>query len=247
MSRTAAIVVIGNEVLSGKVREENAAYLIGRLRELGTELKRVSVVPDEQDAIVEAVTTARRFDHVICSGGIGPTHDDITVASVARALGVHVTRSEALVALIEAHHQSRGEDGTLPAAAYRLADVPQGARLIQHAGLWYPAIAVGEIYLLPGVPLLFRRQFEALSDRFRDAPFFLRNLYLSAGEVSVTAALDAVVARHPQVLIGSYPRFDEGADHRVKLTVEAREQALVDAAFSDLRATLPPGAILRED
>jgi molybdopterin-biosynthesis enzyme MoeA-like protein len=105
---------------------------------------------------------------------------------------------------------------------------------------------MGEIYLLPGVPSLFRMQFEALADRFRDQPFYLRALYLGTGEVAITAALDAVVARHPAVTIGSYPRFDD-ADHRVKLTVESRDPAQVEAALADLERSLPPGAVLRRE
>ena len=247
MARTAAIVVIGNEVLSGKVREENASWLIGRLRDLGVELKRVLVVPDESDAIVDAVkATFRKFDHVFCSGGIGPTHDDITVESVALALGVPVVRSQQLVALIDAHYRDRKPDGSLPPEAYRLAEVPEGARLISHAGIWYPAIALDELYLLPGVPMLFRAQFDALAARFRDAPFHLRELFLSIGEVPIAAALDAVVARNPDVSIGSYPRFDADADHRVKLTVESRDAEAVKRAFEDLKSNLPASAIVRE-
>lgn len=248
MARTAAVIVIGNEVLSGKVRDENAAYLITRLRELGVELKRIFIVPDEEPAIVDAVkATFRTYDHVFCSGGIGPTHDDITVESVSAALDVPVVRSDALVQLIERHYRDRHPDGSLPPEAYRLAEIPQGARLIQHAGIWYPAIAFEELYLLPGVPMLFKHQFDAIADRFRDAPFHLRQLYLSLGEVPITAALDAVVARHPEVGIGSYPRFDGVADYRVKLTVESRDREAVERAFADLKASVPAGSILRED
>src|SRR5205807_2352506 len=103
------------------------------------------------------------------------------------------------------NHRDRDRDGVLPPEAFRLANVPQGARLISHSGIWYPAIAVGELYLLPGVPVLFRKQFDALADRFRDVAFHLAQLFLSVGEVPIAAALDAVVARHPQVAIGSYP------------------------------------------
>jgi molybdenum cofactor synthesis domain-containing protein len=247
MARTAAVIVVGNEVLSGKVRDENAHYLIGRLRELGVQLARIHIVPDEIDAIVEAVRgTYKKFDHVFSSGGIGPTHDDITVEAVAQALGVPVVRSEALVALIETHYRDRNPDGSLPPAAYRLAEIPEGARLISHAGIWYPAIAFDELYLLPGVPMLFRRQFEAIADRFRDAPFHLRQLFLGVGEVPIAAVLDAVVARNPGVSLGSYPRFEPECDHRVKLTVESRDAAAVDRAFADLKQSLPSGAILRE-
>jgi len=247
MAKTAAVIVIGNEVLSGKTRDENAQYLIGRLRELGVELCRIHIVPDELQAIGDAVRgTYRKFDHVFCSGGIGPTHDDITVEAVALALGVPVTRSQALVALIEAHYRDRNGDGSLPPEAYRLAEIPEGARLISHAGIWYPAIAFEELYLLPGVPMLFRRQFDALADRFRDAPFHLRQLFLSVGEVPIAAALDAVVARNPEVSIGSYPRFDPESDYRVKLTVESREAAAVERALADLKGALPAGSVLRE-
>lgn len=247
MPRTAAALIIGNEVLSGKVTEENAAYLVRRLRELGVELVRITVVPDIEADIIEALDAVRhRVNHVFCSGGIGPTHDDVTVEAVARALGVPVVRAPELERLVRQHHESRGRTGEPPPEALRLAEVPQGARLISHAGSWYPAIAVGEIYLLPGVPMLFRLQFDALAERFRDAPFFLRALYLSEGEVAITAALDAVVARHPEVAIGSYPRFD-AADHRVKLTVESHDSASVAAAAADLERSLPPGSVLRTE
>jgi molybdenum cofactor synthesis domain-containing protein len=247
MPRTAAILVIGNEVLSGKVREENASYAIPRLRELGVDLRRIAVVPDEVPAIAAEVVAGRSYDHLFCSGGIGPTHDDVTVEAVASALGVPVERSQQLEELVRGHHQERHGDGPLPEAALRLARVPRGARLISRADIWYPIIAVGETYLLPGVPMLFRLQFDALADRFRDSPFFLRALYLSAGEVEITARLDAVVARHPGVSIGSYPRFDAEADYRVKLTAESRDQAQVERAFDDLRASMPEGSILRQD
>jgi molybdenum cofactor synthesis domain-containing protein len=248
MGRTAAVVVIGDEVLSGKVREENAAFLIGRLRELGVSLRRVLVVPDEMSAIDEALSlTVGRYDHVFCSGGIGPTHDDLTVEAVAAFLKVPVVRAPELVDLVRTNYRERSGLTELPEEAFRLAEVPEGARLIRSAELWYPAIAVKELYLLPGVPSLFRMQFEVLAEHFRDAPFFLRAVYLSSGEVAITAALDAVVARHPAVQIGSYPRFDAEADHRVKLTVEAREQAAVEAAFRDLLNSLPKDVVLRTE
>ena len=248
MPRTAAIVVIGDEVLAGKVDEQNASWLIRRLRGLGVSLRRIFVVPDERDAIGEAVAASvGTYDHVFCSGGIGPTHDDVTVSAVAHALGVPVVRSETLATLIQAHHPGRRGDGQLPPEAFRLAEIPQGARLIANAEIWYPVIACDELYLLPGVPMLFRRQFDAMAERFRDAPFHLRALYLGVGEVPITAALDAVVKRHPQVSIGSYPRFDAEADHRVKLTVESRDGHAVARAFADLEQSLPEGSILRSE
>lgn len=248
MSRTASILVIGAEVLSGKVVEENASWLIGWLRARGVELRRIEVLPDEEEEIADAVRRNRpRVDHLFCSGGIGPTHDDVTVEGVSLALGVPVVRHPELEQLVRTHYAARAGLSALPDAALRLADVPDGARLLRNPGIWYPVIAVDETYLLPGVPMLFRSQVESLSGRFSGPRFHLRSLFLSCSEVEITAALDATVARFPEVSFGSYPRFDPGADHRVKLTAEGRDGEAVERAFAALESALPPGVLLRRE
>ena len=237
----AAAVIIGNEVLSAKVVEQNGALLIERLRERGVVLRSMSLVPDEIDAIVEAVALARgRARQVITSGGIGPTHDDVTVRAVALALGRRVVRLPQMEALIRAHH-----GGALPNEALRLADAPEGAELIAQPGTWYPVLSCDGVFMLPGVPQLFRAQLEIVLGRLESTPLTLKVLFLKLGEADIAGALDQVALSMPRVSIGSYPTFEPQAGYRVKVTVEHPEASTVDEAVSRLRSALPPEAILR--
>ena len=240
---TAAAVIIGNEVLTAKVRDENGPLLIRRLRERGIPLRWVATVPDEVPAIVHAVQHARRTaDVIFTSGGIGPTHDDVTVQGVAEALGRAVVRSPELEAVIRGHHE-----GPLPGAALRLANVPEGASLLQLDGSWYPAITCERVYLLPGVPELFRLQLEAVLGTLPGVPVVLESLYVSLGESEIAPALDAAAAAFPDVPLGSYPHFKRGLDYRVKLTVEHADAARVEALVEMLLETLPGGSVVRRE
>src|SRR6185295_9909895 len=151
MERTgAAAVIIGNEILTAKVTDANGPHLVRRLRDRGVPLASIAVVPDDVDAIVEAVASAhRRARHVLTSGGIGPTHDDVTVRAVALALGRKVVRLEEMVKRIRDHY---GEG--VPAAALRMADAPEGAELWIQEGTWFPVLTCDGVHMLPGVPQL---------------------------------------------------------------------------------------------
>ncbi len=239
----AAAVIIGNEVLTAKVVDANGPHLIQRLREVGIPLRSLEIVPDEVDVIVEAVSRARlRAKYVFTSGGIGPTHDDVTVRAVALAMGRKVVRLPEMVALI----REKGADAPT-AEALRLADAPEGAVLIAQPGSWYPVLTVEDVFMLPGVPQLFRTQLEAVLARLRGTPVHLRVLYLSLGESAVASALDRVALDMPHVAIGSYPTFDRSLDYVVKVTVESVEQAVVEEAVSRLRAGLPEGSVVRSE
>ncbi|HSP20610.1 MAG TPA: molybdopterin-binding protein [Myxococcaceae bacterium] len=242
MGRTgAAAIVIGNEVLSAKVEDVNGPHLVRRLREHGIPLRAILVVPDEIDAIVGAVVNARAAARwVITSGGIGPTHDDVTVRGVALALGREVIRLPRMLELLAAHHE-----GALPAEALRLAEAPAGTELLAPEGTLYPVLAVEGMYLLPGVPSLFRMQLETVLSSLPRAPVHLRSLYLSQGEAEIAATLDRVALGMPDVGIGSYPAVTSGADHRVRVTVEAAEAERVEQVVARLRDELPAGAVLR--
>ncbi len=239
--RGAAAVIIGNEVLSGKVQELNGTHLIRRLRERGIALRWLTIVPDEVDPIVEAVSHARWVArYVFTSGGIGPTHDDVTVRAVALALGRRVVRIPKLEALV------RGPDQQpVTAEALRLAETPEGTELLWREGIWYPVLHCENVYLLPGVPQLFKLQLETVLATLEGSPMRLRCLYLSLGETEIAHVLDRIAISMPQVAIGSYPEFDRAAGYRVKLTVENSEIELVDAAVARLRSELPDGSILR--
>jgi molybdenum cofactor synthesis domain-containing protein len=233
---TAAILIIGEEILSGKVEEENARFLVQELRGLGVSVRRIEVVPDvglEITASVQAM--AARYDHVFTSGGVGPTHDDVTLPAVAAAFGMAIVRRPELELLIR--HTLGAE---LHERDLRMADIPEGARLLSgdppDPGRW-PVVAVQNVYVLPGVPQIFRRKFEALRPLLRSGPIFSRAIYSSEPEGPIAGSLDEVVAAFPGVSIGSYPRID-APDHKVKITLDGRDLAAVEAAASRLRQLL---------
>ena len=243
MGSGAAALIIGNEVLTAKVTEANGAWLIRRLRERGVVLQCVHFVLDDVDAIVEALTAVRRRARwIFTSGGIGPTHDDVTVRAVALALGRPVVRLPEIERLIREHY---GEQ--MKPEALRMAEAPEGAELLHHADARYPVLACDEVFMLPGVPELFRLQLEAVLARLPFTPISMQVLYLSAVEAEVAGALDQVALAMPEVAIGSYPTFDRQAGYRVKVTLEHAQPGPVAAAVQRLEALLPPGCLLRRE
>jgi molybdenum cofactor synthesis domain-containing protein len=230
---SAGIILIGDEILSGKVVDENARFLIEELRGLGVALRRMIVIPDVLDEIAATVREfSGRYDHVFTSGGVGPTHDDLTMDGVAMAFGERVIRHPELERLLRGYYGERLEERNL-----RMADVPAGAHFVHGDQPTWPVIARSNVYILPGVPEIFRRKFTSIREKFRDAPFFLRNVFTHAEEGAIAGHLDRIVASHPGVQVGSYPRFDS-TDYRVKVTLEGKDQGLVEAATSDLLAVL---------
>src|SRR3989454_6942478 len=193
MAKTAGIILIGNEILSGKVVDANASYLCRELRTLGVEVRKISVIPDEVELIAFEVSEhSRAFDVVFTSGGVGPTHDDVTIEGVARALGVPVVRDPRLVRVLERYYRDKVTD-----AALRMAEIPEGAELITGNGLRFPNVAMRNVYVLPGVPEIFRRKFDAMRERFRDAPIHLRNVFVRIGEGTLAAYLNRLLDDFP--------------------------------------------------
>jgi molybdopterin-biosynthesis enzyme MoeA-like protein len=178
---------------------------------------------------------------VITSGGIGPTHDDVTVAGVAQALGRPVVSDPRSLELL---HRKLG--ARMNAALARLAELPEGGQFVWDEEQLFPVIAAGQVLLLPGVPALLRDGFARLRERLRSAPFASRAVYLSLGEGRLAEHLEAVVAAFPAVALGSYPRFD-AADHRVKVTFDGRDPQAVEAALHAFVARLPEGAVVRAE
>jgi molybdenum cofactor synthesis domain-containing protein len=238
-------VIVGNEVLSGKVQDENGPYLARRLHELGVELRAMHVVADRVDAIVEAVVAGRRnAGWVLTSGGVGPTHDDVTLQGVALALGVKLVRSDEMVrVLAEMHARHHGGAG-LPQAALRMADVPEGTELLGDPE--FPTLVASRVILLPGVPSFLRHQFERVTHLLAGRPYQLASLYFSWGEDQLARPLATVAEAHPAVEIGSYPRFDR-ADHRVRVTVEGRDVEAVRAAVRAILAGVERDALVRSE
>lgn len=241
---SAALLVVGTEVLTAKVQDENGPYAARALRQAGLWLATLCTLPDHVDAIVEAVDRERRRrTWVFTSGGIGPTHDDVTVPAVARALGRPLRRHPELEAILRAGHERATGTREVPEPILRMADVPEGTRL---AGGGFPCLQVENVVMLPGVPQFFRAQLDRFLPALATTPFQLAILFLGVGEDRIAEALDEVAQAHPEVDIGSYPRFDE-ADHRVKVTLECKDVARVRAAREALLARLPAGAVLRSE
>ena len=235
--------IIGNEVLTAKVDEANGTWLTKRVREAGLPLSLLAVVPDDVDAIVEVLQLARRRARwIVTSGGVGPTHDDVTVRAVALALGRRVVRLPEIEAMVKEHYGDRFTPESL-----RLADAPDGSELVRQEGVWYPVLACDDVFMLPGVPELFRLQLETVMGRLPKGSLSTAVLYLSASEPEIAGVLDAVALALPHVPIGSYPNFDEALGYRVKVTIEHAEEAPVREAVQRLEQKLPPGCILRRE
>jgi len=237
---TAAALIIGNEILSGKVRDVNGPLLIALLAELGVRLERLVVLPDEVAEIAAEVrSSSERYDAVVCSGGIGPTHDDRTVAAVAAAFGVAVVRDLEIAAMIRTWWGDHFTE-----AALRMAEVPEGARLLHSDDGLLPVVVFRNIYLLPGVPTLFETKLDALRAELSGQRLQMRSLYLRCDESRIAPQLAEVDAEFPEVAIGSYPQVD-AADYRVWVTVEALDGDVVDRAVARLLEVLPTGTVVR--
>jgi molybdenum cofactor synthesis domain-containing protein len=240
--KTAAIVVIGNEILSGKSEDKNASFLIGELYKLGVALRRIEVIPDDLDEIARTVRQcSSEFDYVFTSGGVGPTHDDLTIEGIARAFDREVVRDPELAALIRSYFGDGADEVRL-----RLADTPAGSTLIRDEGMRWPVLATENVYILPGVPEIFRSKFESIRERFRAEPYFTLVIYTREDEFDIAPRLADVAARHPLVDIGSYPTFTS-EEYRVKITMESKEAEAVEQARKDLLAVLHTAAVVRTE
>lgn len=243
--RTAAHLVIGNEILSGKIQDANTVALAETLRALGIELRRVVVVADEIDLIAGEVNTLRNtHDYLFTSGGVGPTHDDVTIEAIGRALGRRVVRFPAVEQMLRGFYGERCTEGHL-----RMADLVEGTRLetTPETGTW-PTFVLGNIFILPGVPEIYRMKLVTVRQLIgRDGEgFVLRSVYTHGDEGTIKHWIDEVVARFPDVAIGSYPRFRD-SDYAVRITFDGVDLARVESAAGAFAALLPAELFVRSD
>ncbi len=240
MAKTAGIIVIGNEILSGKVVDTNSLHLCQELRTLGVDVQRIAVIPDDIDVIAkDAVTFSRMFDYVFTTGGVGPTHDDVTIEAIAHGLQRRVVIHPELDALLQQHWADRPS-----AAREKMASVPEGAQLLMEPSLPVPVLLVENIYIFPGIPQLFRRKFDSIKDRFRDSPYHGRQVYVMVAESTFSNLLDTLVGEFPDLMLGSYPVV-KNPDYRVKLTLESKDPAYLTQAYERLLVLLPPDYIYK--
>ena len=240
MSKTTGIIIIGNEILSGKTQDSNSYFLCTELRALGVDVQRVSVIPDETQIIgEEAAAFSRKWDFIFTTGGVGPTHDDVTMAGIAHGFGVKVILHPDLERRLHARHGSNINEARL-----RLAEVPEGSELVGTDSMYAPVVKFRNVYIFPGIPKILQNQFHGIKDRFKDAPFYLKVVYVKETEGTIASTLNQLQASFPKLGLGSYPVLGD-PNFKVKLTLESKDKDYLKQAFEKLLSALPSGAIHR--
>ena len=242
MSKTAGIVIIGNEVLSGKTQDSNSYFLCAELRQLGVEVQKISTIPDVIELIGQEVAAfAKQFDFVFTTGGVGPTHDDVTIEGIAHGFDLKVVRHP------DIERRMRQRLGTeVNEARLRMANVPEGAELLATEALFAPVVRLRNVFIFPGIPRILQERFHAIKARFRDKPYLLKNVYVKYGEGVIATMLNAVLAKFPQLLLGSYPVLDI-PEYKVKVTLESKDSDYLDRALQSFVSSLPDDAVHRID
>ncbi|MFY0693202.1 MAG: competence/damage-inducible protein A [Paracoccaceae bacterium] len=230
---TAAMLVIGDEILSGRTRDANMHHLAGELTKAGISLEEVRVVSDEQDRIVEAVRAlSDRYDHVFTSGGIGPTHDDITADAIGVAFNVNVDIRDDARRLLEAHYAQTGRE--LNEARLRMARVPDGASLIDNPVSVAPGFKVENVHVMAGVPSVFTAMVASvLSTLTGGQPLLSRTLRMMRGEGDLAAPLGAMAQAHPDLSFGSYPFIQDGV-HGSNIVVRGTDDVKLTEVIAEL-------------
>jgi molybdenum cofactor synthesis domain-containing protein len=232
---TAAVLVIGDEILSGRTKDKNIGTIADHLTSIGIRLKEVRVVADEEDEIVAALNALRaRYDYVFTTGGIGPTHDDITADAVAKAFGVSIDVDERAVALL----LERIPRADLTPARLRMARIPAGADLVENSVSKAPGFFIGNVIVMAGVPRIMEAMLAAVTPRLRTGPKLIsRSIDAQIREGDVAPVLTATQKAFPDVQMGSYPYEGDGR-YGALLVLRSTSAARLDEAASALRAAL---------
>ena len=235
---TAAMLVIGDEILSGRTRDANMHHLAGRLTEKGIALREVRVVADDRDAIIAAVKAlSAAWDHVFTSGGIGPTHDDITADCIAAAFGVGIDVREDARALLAAYYETTGRE--FNAARMRMARIPDTATLIDNPVSVAPGFTLGNVHVMAGVPSVFTAMVDSvLATLDGGAPLVSLTLRIDMGEGEIAGPLSDIAGRFADLSFGSYPFIRDGA-YGANIVIRGTDPVRLDDAVAALRAAFP--------
>ena len=232
---TACLLIIGNEILSGRTQDANLAIIGKKCDALGIRLTEARVIPDVETDIVTTVNSCRAgFTYVFTTGGIGPTHDDITAAAIARAFNVAVERNDEAVKALDRYY----EPGLLTEARLKMADIPEGARLIDNPVSGAPGFQLENVFVLPGVPSIMEAMFDGLTERLvGGAPVLTENILTNLPESVIATDLEALQEKFPDVNMGSYPYFKKGK-LGVNLVLRGIDSARMNNAAEELSATI---------
>ena len=238
---TAGILIIGNEILSGKVQDENLPYLLPELRELGVSVERVHVLPDVVDLIATEIRSfSKAFSYVLTTGGVGPTHDDVTMEGVAQALSCGLVPHPKMEGMLRKALKGKPANASL----LKMCMVPEGAQLIESEDLWFPLVTIENVYIFPGIPQLLRKKFENARHFFKGTPFYLRQVFVSCMESDIAQELHEILDEFPELMLGSYPKLSDSGYHTL-LTLESRDESYVKRAVEVLLARLDPSQLIR--
>jgi molybdenum cofactor synthesis domain-containing protein len=232
-SPTAGLLLIGDEILSGRTKDKNLGYVADFLTALGIDLMEARVVADVEDDIVAALNALRvRYSYVFTTGGIGPTHDDITADAVAKAFGVPIGHDPRAVAILKAHY----DPGMLNEARMRMARIPQGASLIENPVSKAPGFRLGNVFVMAGVPKIMQAMLESLKPQLeRGAPMLSVTVTAFIGEGDLAKLLKEIQGRYREVVIGSYP-FEEQGKYGSHLVLRSRDAARLAEAAAEVEA-----------
>jgi molybdenum cofactor synthesis domain-containing protein len=233
-SPTAAVLLIGDEILSGRTKDKNLGFIADYLTVLGIDLKEARIVPDVEDEIVQAVNALRkRYTYVFTTGGIGPTHDDITADAVAKAFGVEIDHHPEAVEILLAHFKQIGREAN--EARLRMARTPKGASLIANPVSKAPGFQIGNVFVMAGIPKVMNAMMEEVAPRLeRGTPVISHMVTIQGGEGDVAKPLKDIQDRFPQVIIGSYP-FESPQGFATNLVLRSRDQASLASAVNEVR------------
>jgi molybdenum cofactor synthesis domain-containing protein len=232
---TAAILVIGDEILSGRTKDKNIGFIAEYLTNIGIDLKEVRVVSDDEADIIAALNPLReRYTYVFTTGGIGPTHDDITADSIAKAFGVGIDHHPEVVARFR---ERFGAD--LNEARLRMARIPDGAELIQSATILAPGFKIGNVIVMAGVPSIMQAMMDIVSPKLKSGVRMLsETVRANSREGDIGGPLREIAGAHPDTIIGSYPFLDENSKPNTNLVVRSRDQSKLTAAMDAVKEML---------
>lgn len=232
---SAAVLLIGDEILSGRTKDRNLGFIADYLTAIGIDLKEVRVVPDVEEEIVAAVNALRaRYSYVFTTGGIGPTHDDITADAMAKAFGVAIDHHPEAVATLTAYFKEIGREPN--EARMRMARVPKGAALIDNPVSKAPGFQIGNVFVMAGVPKIMQAMLEQVAPRLaKGVPMQSRAIEVLGGEGDLAKPLAEIQSRYPSVAIGSYP-FQSASGFAANLVLRSRDFPALDAAEAEVKA-----------
>ncbi|MEQ3708786.1 competence/damage-inducible protein A [Tateyamaria sp.] len=235
---TAAMLVIGDEILSGRTRDANMHHLAGELTNVGIDLKEVRIVSDDRPAIISAVQAlSAAHDTVFTSGGIGPTHDDITADCIAAAFDTPIDVRDDARAVLAAHYAKTGSE--LNAARLRMARIPDGATLIDNPVSVAPGFTIENVHVMAGVPSVFQAMVATVLPTLTGgAPLISKTLRIDRGEGDIAGPLGVLADAYPDLSIGSYP-FQKDGKFGANIVIRGTESTLVDAALAELETQFP--------